>query len=161
MSAKNAARPSILHVGGSVVFHLRQLRSFVVSLWTPDLRLALLLCIPGVAVAIALRLWLLYHMPAGFVHGDTAQQLITPLTLLERGHFVVNSKKTFLTPLLYSISALAHIPVLYFAAAVQHLVGVLARGRHRPSRQGVVRFMAAMDRPADGADRHQSHFALV
>ena len=64
-------------------------------------------------------------MPAGFVHGDTAQQLITPLTLLERGHFVVNSKKTFLTPLLYSISALAHIPVLYFAAAVQHLVGVL------------------------------------
>jgi len=122
MISKNAARPSILHVEGRL-FHLRQFRSFVVSLWTPDLRLALLLCIPGVAVAIALRLWLLYHMPAGFVHGDTAQQLITPLTLLERGHFVVDSKKTFLTPLLYSISALAHIPVLYFAAAVQQATG--------------------------------------
>jgi hypothetical protein len=124
MIAKNAARPSILHAEGRL-FHLRQLRSFVVSLWTPGLRLALLLCLPGVAVAIALRLWLLYHMPAGFVHGDTAQQLLTPLILLEHGHFVVDSKKTFLTPLLYSISALAHIPVLYFAAALQHLVGVL------------------------------------
>ena len=59
MISKNAARPSILHVEGRL-FHLRQFRSFVVSLWTPDLRLALLLCIPGVAVAIALRLWLLY-----------------------------------------------------------------------------------------------------
>jgi uncharacterized membrane protein len=81
MIAKNAARPSILHAEGRL-FHLRQLRSFVVSLWTPGLRLALLLCIPGGTVAIALRLWLLYHMPAGFVHGDTAQQLITPLILL-------------------------------------------------------------------------------
>ena len=77
------------------LFHLRQFRSFVVSLWTPDLRLALLLCIPGVRFAIALRLWLLYHMPAGFVHGETAQQLMTPLNLLEHGHFVVDSKNSF------------------------------------------------------------------
>ena len=34
-------------------------------------------------------------------------------------------KDLFLTPLLYSISALAHIPVLYFAAILQHLFGVV------------------------------------
>ena len=160
MISKNAARPSILHVEGRL-FHLRQFRSFVVSLWTPDLRLALLLCIPEVAVAIALRLWLLYHMPAGFVHGDTAQQLITPLTLLERGHFVVNSKKTFLTPLLLFDFCPGSHSSSVFRCRRSAPRRRAPRGRHRPSRQGVVRFMAAMDRSADGVDRHQSHFALV
>ena len=110
---------------GKRLFDPGQLRSFLLSLWTPDLRLALLLCIPGVVVAIALRLWLSYHMPYGFVHGDTAQQLSTALKFIDKGSFVINSKKTFLTPLLYSISAVAHIPVLYFAAAIQHFFGVL------------------------------------
>ena len=59
---------------------------FLRSLWTPDLRLALLLCIPGVVVALGLRLWLTYHMPYGFVHGDTAQQVVTGLKLVERGY---------------------------------------------------------------------------
>jgi hypothetical protein len=102
-----------------------QFRSFLLSLWTTDLRLALLLCLPGVVIAIILRIWLTYHMPYGFVHGDTAQELSTALRLLENGKFVVHYKKTFLTPLLYSISAVAHIPVLYFAPVVQHWVGVL------------------------------------
>ena len=59
-----------------------------------------------------------------FVHGDTAQQLDTALQL-QNGHFVINSKKTFLTPLLYSLSAEARIPVAYFVAVFQHLFGVL------------------------------------
>lgn len=124
MIAADASRQGILNATNRL-FDLRQLRNFLVSLWTPDLRLAMLLCIPGVMVAIALRLWLLYHMPFGFVHGDTAQQLATPLALLQDGRFVINYKKTFLTPVLYSVSALAHIPVLNFAAAFQHLAGVL------------------------------------
>ena len=104
---------------------LRQFHSFLLELWTPDLRLALLLCIPGALVATALRVWLLWHMPAGFVHGDTAAQLSTALKLLENGYLDINGKKTFLTPLLYTVSALAHIPVLYFAAILQHLFGVV------------------------------------
>ena len=104
---------------------LRQLHSFLLDLWSPDLRLTLLLCIPGALVATALRVWLLWHMPAGFVHGDTAAQLSTALKLLESGYLDINGKKTFLTPLLYTISALAHIPVLYFAAILQHLFGVV------------------------------------
>ena len=110
---------------GRRLFHPAELRSFLLSLWTPDLRLALLLCMPGVVAAIVLRLWLSYYMPYGFVHGDTAQQLSTALTLIEKGHFIINYKKTFLTPLLYSISAVANIPVLYFAGAFQHFFGVL------------------------------------
>jgi hypothetical protein len=64
-------------------------------------------------------------MPYGFVHGDTAQQAITGLRLVEQGSFHIDQKKTFLTPLLYSLPALAHIPVLYFSAALQHFFGVL------------------------------------
>ena len=101
------------------------LRGFLRGLWTPDLRLALLLCIPAVIVAVGLRLWLTYHMPYGFVHGDTAQQVVTGLKLVEQSTFEIDQKKTFLTPLLYALPALAHIPVLYFSAALQHFFGVL------------------------------------
>jgi|SoiMethySBSTD1v2_1073268.scaffolds.fasta_scaffold29467_1 hypothetical protein len=124
MIATDPSRRGKLNAGNRLS-DVRELRNFLRSLWTPDLRLALLFCIPGIMVAIALRLWLMYHMPFGFVHGDTAQQLATPLTLLQDGRFDINHKKTFLTPVLYSVSAVAHIPVLYFAAAFQHLAGVL------------------------------------
>ena len=45
--------------------------------------------------------------------------------LIEKGQFLVDPKKTFLTPLLYSIPALLRIPVLDFVAVVQHVFGVL------------------------------------
>ncbi len=88
-------------------------------------------------------------MPYGFVHGDTAQQLSTALKLVEQGFFDINPKKTFLTPLLYSISAVAHIPVLYFAAALQHFFGVLLVVASRPSGQGVAAGVASLDCPTD------------
>jgi len=47
------------------------------------------------------------------------------LKLVEQGIFEIDQKKTFLTPLLYSLPALADIPVLYFSAALQHCFGVL------------------------------------
>jgi hypothetical protein len=98
---------------------------FVRRRWTPDLRLALLLCLPAAAVAIGLRLWLLYYMPGAFAHDDTAQILLTPERLIERGSFDIHSKRTFLTPILYTIAALLHIPVAYFASIVQHIFGVI------------------------------------
>jgi hypothetical protein len=85
----------------------------------------LLLCLPAAAIAIGLRLWLLYHMPGAFVHDDTYQIVQTPERLLERGIFALHSKRTFLTPVLYSIPALLHLPIAYFAAVVQHVFGVL------------------------------------
>jgi hypothetical protein len=99
--------------------------SVLESAWTPDVRLALLLCLPATVIAVGLRLWLMYYMPGAFVHGDTAQILVTPATLLERGVFLIHPKKTFLTPILYSIPALLHLPIVYFAAIVQHVFGVL------------------------------------
>ncbi len=95
------------------------------SAWTPDVRLALLLCLPAAVIAVGLRLWLLYYMPGAFVHGDTAQILVTPAKLLEQGVFLIHPKKTFLTPILYSIPALLHLPIVYFTAIVQHVFGVL------------------------------------
>ena len=98
---------------------------FMEERWIRDFREALLFCLPGVAVGTVLRLWLLFYMPAAFVHTDTSQILVTPEHLLASGHFDINPKKTFLTPLVYSIPALLHIPILYFSSVVQHLFGVL------------------------------------
>jgi hypothetical protein len=105
--------------------HPPALGKFLRQAHSRDVRHVLLLCLPGAAVAIGLRLWLLFYMPAAFLHDDTAQILVTPERLIGSGVLVIHSKKVFLTPLLYSIAALAHIPLLYFVAIVQHVFGVL------------------------------------
>jgi hypothetical protein len=91
----------------------------------PDLRLALRLCLPAALVAIALRAWLLAHMPAAFVHNDTPGIVETAEALVTRGAWVLDSKKTFLQPLVACIPALLHVPILPFLAVTQHLLGVL------------------------------------
>ena len=67
-----------------------------------------------------------------------------------------------MTPLLYSISELAHIPVLYSAAAVQHLISILLMTLSPGLlRQGFVIFVAAIDIPFSVLIAIRSHVALV
>jgi len=101
------------------------LRAFVRRVRSHDLRLALALCLPAALLAIALRGWLLMQMPAAFVHNDTASIVETASDLLSRGAFGIDSKKTFLAPLLYCVPTLLHIPILPFIAVLQHLLGVV------------------------------------
>lgn len=89
-----------------------------------DLRDTIRLCLPAAIVAILLRAILLATMPAAFVHNDTASIVETADRLVTRGALVIEGKKTFLVPLAYSLPALVGLPILPFAAAVQHLLGV-------------------------------------
>lgn len=97
--------------------------AFVASV-APDLRDTLRLCLPAVFVAIILRAAILWFMPAAFVHNDTASIVETADTLVSRGVLSIEGKKTFLVPLVYSVPALIGIPILPFAAVVQHLLGI-------------------------------------
>ena len=101
-------------------------RAFVRRVNTPDFRRALRLCLPAAIVAILLRMALLAFMPAAFVHNDTYTIVETASDLVTRGAFHIDAKKTFLVPVAYCLPALLRIPILPFAAAVQHLLGVLA-----------------------------------
>lgn len=101
------------------------LRAFLRRVDTPELRLGLRLCLPAALAAVLLRAWLLAHMPAAFVHNDTPTIVETADTLVTRGAWVLDGKKTFLAPLVACIPALLHVPVLPFLAVVQHLLGVL------------------------------------
>ncbi len=91
---------------------------------TRDFHLALKLCLPAALAAVALRCWLMAQMPYAFVHNDTPSIVETAGDLLSRGAFGIDSKKTFLAPLLYCVPALLHIPVLSFIAVIQHLLGI-------------------------------------
>ncbi len=88
-----------------------------------DLGGTLLLCLPAALVAVAFRAYLLAHYPSAFIHNDSASVLETADTLVSRGVFHVEGKNTPLLPAIYCIPALLGLPILPFAAVVQHLLG--------------------------------------
>jgi hypothetical protein len=100
-------------------------RAFLRHIRSRDFRIALGLCLPALIVAVLVRGGLMAFMPAAFVHNDTSSIVETASDLLTRGVFAIDSKKTFLAPLLYCVPALLHIPILPFLAVVQHLLGLV------------------------------------
>jgi len=94
-------------------------------IWTREFRTALLLCGPALLVGVVLRVCLLVSMPAAFVHSDTPPLVRTAHTLLTQHALEIDGKKTFLAPLSYCLPAVLHVPILPFAAVLQHLLGLL------------------------------------
>ncbi len=86
----------------------------------------LVLCLPALVLAFVLRAYLIWHFPVAFSHDDSASLLETGHHLLEKSAFATEGKKTPLVPALYCIPALISIPVLAFAAAVQHTLGLVS-----------------------------------
>ena len=64
-------------------------------------------------------------MPYGYVQFDTADFLLTPFRLLSDHHYIIDSKKAFLTPTFFTIPFLLHIPALLFIPIAQHFLGLL------------------------------------
>ncbi len=88
-------------------------------------------CVPGVAVALVVRAWLMASMPYGQFHFDTPDFLQTPYDLLHDHRLTLHNKKTFLTPLLYTLPFVLHVRALIAIPVGQHLLGtatVLAVG---------------------------------
>lgn len=82
-------------------------------------------CVPGVLTGLVLRAWLMIVWPYGYYHPDTHDFLTTIYVLKAHHHFSVHGKTTFLTPVLYTIPFLLHIPALLLIPLAQHLRGLL------------------------------------
>ncbi len=76
-------------------------------------------------MAVLIRVWLTASMPYGQFHFDTPDFLQTPYDLLHGHRLTLHNKKTFLTPLLYTLPFLLHVPALVVIPAGQHLLGTL------------------------------------
>jgi hypothetical protein len=85
----------------------------------------LLWCLPALLAGAAVRGWILWHYPYGYVHPDSADFLITADQLLRRHHFVLHGKKAFLAPILFALPLLARIPTLLVIPWAQHLFGLI------------------------------------
>ena len=92
-----------------------------------DARLGELLCwcAPALAAGGALRLFMELRMPYGYIQFDSADFLLTPFRLLADHHYVIDTKKAFLTPTFFTIPFFLHIPALLFIPLVQHLMGLV------------------------------------
>jgi hypothetical protein len=91
----------------------------------PRLHEFLWFCVPGVTAGLIVRAWLTLAMPYGYYHPDTHDFMTTVYYLQVHHHFAVHGKTTFLTPVLYTIPFLLHIPALLLIPLGQHMRGLL------------------------------------
>lgn len=81
-------------------------------------------CLPALLVGLGLRAALMVSMPHAYIQYDTQDFLVTPYRLLVKHSFYIHSKRSFLTPSLFSIPFLLHLPALISIAVMQHLMGL-------------------------------------
>ncbi|MEA3187707.1 MAG: hypothetical protein QOD99_1537 [Chthoniobacter sp.] len=88
-------------------------------------REVLLWSAPALAVGFFLRAWLTWALPYGYLQFDSIDFLETPYYLLDAHKWVVNSKRSFLVPLTFTIPFYLHIPALLFIPLLQHFLGLV------------------------------------
>ncbi len=76
-------------------------------------------------IGLLLRTMLMIDLPYGNIHPDSADLLMTPDYLIHKGQPRLNSKKTFLVPVLYTAAfAVPKAPALVVIPLAQHLLGL-------------------------------------
>ena len=119
-----------LHPGAILLCDSSSLNSPTLQRWQTRLRDRRLheflwYCVPGVCVALIVRALLTAGIPYGQFHFDTPDFLQTPYDLLHGHRLTLHNKKTFLTPLLYTLPFLLRLPALIVIPLGQHLLGTL------------------------------------
>ena len=87
-------------------------------------RRVLLFCLPALLVAAALRGWLFYEVPSAFINSDVRTIISSSDELVATGNLDINSKRTFLSPILYAIPLALRLPLLPSIAFAQHAAGI-------------------------------------
>lgn len=90
-----------------------------------DWKSLLWLCLPAILLGLFLRVWLTAQMPYSFIQPDSMDLLATPDHLFKNGVWYIAPKKTFLTPLLYTLTFFLPFPALSTIAIGQHALGLL------------------------------------
>ncbi|MEZ5405830.1 MAG: hypothetical protein R3F23_06565 [Verrucomicrobiia bacterium] len=91
----------------------------------PDWKRILWLCLPAILVGLLLRTWLMVKMPYCFIQPDSIDLLATPDHLLRKTVWYIAPKKTFLTPILYTLTFFLPFTSLSTIAIGQHTLGLL------------------------------------
>jgi len=90
----------------------------------PGTREFLRWCLPGLLVAIVLRVTLTCHLPWAYYHDDARDFLHTPERLLQESKWELNPKKTFLVPIAFTLPFLLPVPAMLTIPALQHALGL-------------------------------------
>jgi hypothetical protein len=93
--------------------------------WRPKLRQLILWCLPALVVALCLRAFLTWQLPYGYIQFDSIDFLETPYYLLKYHKFVIQAKRSFLTPTTFAIPFYLHIPALILIPLAQHFLGLI------------------------------------
>jgi len=97
----------------------------------PRLRQLIRWCLPALIIGLLLRVVVTISMPYGYTQYDSADFLTTPRMFLTQHQLHINGKRSFLTPVLFSIPFALPVPALLTIPAAQHamgLVGILVTG---------------------------------
>lgn len=90
----------------------------------PQTREFLWFCVPALLLGLALRVALIADLPFAYFHDDAPDFLTTPDRLLHQAKWEVHQKKTFLTPILFTLPFLVKVPALIAIPVGQHLLGL-------------------------------------
>lgn len=94
------------------------------TLRDPRTREFLAWCLPALLAGLALRVVLIAHLPYAYFHDDAPDFLYTPDQLFREFELKLHSKKTFLSPILFTIPFFLPGPVLVTVPILQHLLGL-------------------------------------
>ena len=82
-------------------------------------------CLPALLVGALLRILLTFDMPLAYVQYDTSDFLTTTRAFLTNHSLHIHSKRSYLTPVLFSLAFALPVPALYTIPAAQHAMGLL------------------------------------
>ncbi|MEI8234612.1 MAG: hypothetical protein WCH57_07985 [Verrucomicrobiota bacterium] len=82
-------------------------------------------CLPALLIGLALRVAVTADMPYGYTQYDSADFLTTPRMFLTHHGLHINGKRSFLTPVLFSIPFFLPFPALLVIPAAQHVMGLI------------------------------------
>ena len=91
----------------------------------PQVREVLLWSLPALLLGLVLRVMLTSSLPYGYMQYDSADYLVTAQRFFSNWDLVIHNKKTFLTPILFTLVFLIKIvPALIIIPLIQHLFGL-------------------------------------
>ncbi len=84
----------------------------------------ILWCLPALLLGLALRIALTSALPYAFFHDDTTDFILTADRLLNEHKLSIHEKKSFLSPVLFTLPFLLHLPAMVAVPIAHHLMGL-------------------------------------
>ena len=91
---------------------------------SPEFRLLLRFCAPALLIGFVLRAALTASMPHAYIQYDSSDFLATTREWFAHQRFHIHPKRSFLTPVLFTLPFVLHIKPLIVIPLAQHLLGL-------------------------------------